>query len=88
MERIFQILAVILAGIAAFFLWKDDGNAAFVSAVAGAVCFFLSIRFQVKERIKQRELAAETNHEQLAETSLLVEETTPDREKETTNNRI
>lgn len=54
MERLFQILAAILAGIAAFFWWKGDIDALFVAAVFGAVCFFLSIRFQVKERLKQQ----------------------------------
>lgn len=55
MERIFQISAVILAGIAAYFLWNDNGDDAFVAAVLGAVSFFLSIRFQVKGRMKIRE---------------------------------
>lgn len=55
MERIFQISAVILAGIAAYFLWNDNGDGAFVAAVLGAVSFFLSIRFQVKGRMKIRE---------------------------------
>ncbi len=55
MERLFQILAVILAGIAAFFWYRGKTDALFVSAVLGAVCFFLSIRFQVKERLKQKE---------------------------------
>ncbi len=54
MERLFQILAVILAGIAAYFLWTGNGDGAFISAVFGAVSFFLSIRFQVKERLEQR----------------------------------
>ena len=54
MERFFQILAVILAGIAAFFLWRNNNDAMFVAAVIGAVCFFLSYRFQVSERMKQR----------------------------------
>jgi hypothetical protein len=55
MERIFQILAVILIGIAAFFLWRGNTDGLFVAAVLGAVCFFLSVRFQVGERLKQRE---------------------------------
>lgn len=55
MERIFQILALILAGVAAFFLWTGNNDGAFVSAVLGSVSFFLSIRFQVKERNRQRE---------------------------------
>lgn len=55
MESVFRILAVIFIGIAAFFLWKGNGDGAFISAVIGAVSFFLSIRFQVKGRLKQRE---------------------------------
>jgi hypothetical protein len=54
-ERIFQIVAVILAGIAAYFLWNGNSDGAFVSAVLGCVSFFLSIRFQVKERNRERE---------------------------------
>lgn len=54
MERIFQILAVILFGVAAFFLWKGEVDAVFVSAVLGAVAFLMSVRFQVKTRIRQR----------------------------------
>ena len=54
-ERIFQILAALLAGIAAYFLWKRNFDAMFASAVAGACCFFLSYRFQVKERLQKRQ---------------------------------
>ena len=53
MERIFQIIAVILAGIAAYFLWQGNADGAFVSGVLGAVSFFLSVRFQVKDRMKK-----------------------------------
>ena len=88
MERIFQILAAILAGVAAFFMWKGNADGAFVSAVLGAVCFFLSIRFQVKERNRQRELEAQTNQGQLMETPLIEEEIVTEEEKETINNRI
>lgn len=59
MERTFQIVAVILAGIAAYFLWSGNSDGAFVSAVAGCVAFFLSVRFQVKERNRIRESARE-----------------------------
>lgn len=55
MERIFQVVAVIFAGIAAYFLWSGNNDGAFVSAVLGCVAFFLSIRFQVKERNRIRE---------------------------------
>ncbi len=56
MERFFQILAVILVGVAAVFLWRREFDAVFISAVVGAVCFFISVRFQVKDRIKNREI--------------------------------
>ena len=56
MERFFQILTVILIGVAAFFLWRGNTDAVFISAVLGAVSFFLSVRFQVKERLKKREI--------------------------------
>ena len=52
-ERIFQILAVILIGVAAFFLWKGNADGAFVAAVFGAVSFFLNIRFQAKKRVNE-----------------------------------
>ncbi len=55
MERVFQILAAILIAVAAFFLWRGNTDGLFISAVLGAVCFFLSFRFQVRERLKQRE---------------------------------
>jgi uncharacterized membrane protein len=54
LEKIFQILAVILIGVAAYFLWRGNNDGLFVSAVVGAVCFFLSVRFQVKERMDER----------------------------------
>ncbi len=56
MERFFQIISVILIAIAAYFLWRGNTDGLFVSAVLGAVAFFLSIRFQVKERLNQREI--------------------------------
>lgn len=55
MERLFQILAVILAGIAAFSYWRGDTENAFITGVFAAVCFFLVIRFQAKKRMEQRE---------------------------------
>ena len=44
-----------MAGAAAYFLWVANKDGAFVSAVLGCVAFFLSIRFQVKERNRIRE---------------------------------
>lgn len=54
-ERIFQILAVVLAGSAAYLLWIGNRDYGFVSIVLACVSFFLSVRFQVKERNRQRE---------------------------------
>ncbi len=54
MEKTFQILAAVLIGVAAFFVWKGNTDGVFVAAVAGAVCFFLSVRFEVGKRVKQR----------------------------------
>lgn len=51
----FKILSALLIGVAAFFLWRGNADGAFVSAVVGSVCFFISYRFQVKERMRQRE---------------------------------
>ncbi len=62
MERFFQILAVILIGVAAFFLWRGNTDAVFISAVLGAVSFFLSVRFQVKERLKKKEIETTDEH--------------------------
>lgn len=55
MEIFFKILAVILAGIAAYFLWAGNKDGAFLAGVFGAVAFFLSVRFQVKGRLAERE---------------------------------
>ena len=65
MELAFKILAVILIGVAAFFFWRGNADGAFVSAVLGSVCFFISYRFQVKERIRQRESENKTAEEQM-----------------------
>ena len=59
MDIAFKILAVILAGVAAYFLWLGNADRAFVTAVFGAVSFFLSVRVQVRRRLNERERAAE-----------------------------
>ena len=69
MERIFQIVAVILAGIAVYFFWRgDNSDGAFVSGVLAAASFFLSIRFQAKERmdkLNEEELKARELEEKM-----------------------
>ena len=75
-----QILAVILVCIAAYFLWRGNIENAFLTAVFGAVAFFLSVRFQVHERMKERKAEREEDDnwdeeevEDDSETSLLNE---------------
>lgn len=55
LELLFKILAVVFIGVAAFFLWQGNKDGTFVSAVLSAVCFFLSIRFEIVKRNQQRE---------------------------------
>lgn len=57
-ESAFQIAAVLLAAIAAYFLWTGNSDGGFIASVLGAVAFFLSVRFQVKERNALREAEA------------------------------
>ena len=59
MERVFQVAAVVLAGVAAYFLWSGHKDNAFVSIVLACVSFFLSVRFQVKERNRLRDAESE-----------------------------
>ena len=54
MVLLFQILAVILGGIAAFFLWRGDTEIVFVSGVLCACSYLLSLRFQIKARMRRR----------------------------------
>lgn len=61
MTRSFQILAVVLIGVGAYFLWTGNTDGLFIAAVLGSVCFFLSIRFQVKERNDRRAAETEEN---------------------------
>jgi hypothetical protein len=53
-DRIFQILPVILVCIAAYFLWMENKDGVFVSLVLAACSFFMSIRFQAKARLDER----------------------------------
>jgi hypothetical protein len=55
MERLFQILAVILGGVAAYFLWQGNADYTFAAVVFAAVSFFLSLRFQIKDRLSRHE---------------------------------
>ncbi len=55
LEKLFQILAVIFIAVAAFFLWQENSDGVFVSAVLCIVSFVLSYRFKLKDRLEKRE---------------------------------
>lgn len=67
--RSFQILAVILVGIAAYFLWLGNTDGVFVSLVLGGCAYFLSMRFQIKERLKARKIIQNPETETERETA-------------------
>lgn len=46
----FQIASVIISVAAGYFYWNGDSDLTFAAAVVAAAAFFLSIRFQMKER--------------------------------------
>ena len=53
-NRIFQIITVILVGVAAYFLWTENKDGIFVALVLGGCAYFLSMRFQIKDRLNTR----------------------------------
>ena len=59
MARLFQLLAVVLAGIAAYFLWTAQAEAAFVTVSLGVVSFFLGVRVEMKEKNRVHEAERE-----------------------------
>jgi uncharacterized membrane protein YdjX (TVP38/TMEM64 family) len=61
MERLFQLLAIVLAAAAGVLFWLGNTDGLFIAAVLGSVCFFLSIRFQVKERNDRRTTEMDEN---------------------------
>lgn len=60
--RIFVVLAVILVGVAAYFLWSGNKDGVFVALILSGCAYFLNVRFQIKERLKAHE-ASENQEE-------------------------
>ena len=50
-ERVWIILSGILLVLAAFFVWRNNLSAAFVTAALGACTWFLSYRGDLKRKI-------------------------------------
>ncbi len=58
-ERIWTILAGLLAITAGVFLWRNNLSAAFVTGALGACAWFLSYRAQLRARVLAAEVDAE-----------------------------
>jgi len=76
MEKAFQIGAVVLLGIAAVFFVLGNSDGVFISIVFACLSFFLSVRTQVKKRLKAR--AEEGSGEHLMTDGELEEAEVPD----------
>ncbi len=53
----FRMLALILVGLAGYFLWADNNDWAFGCFVLGVCSYFLGMRFQLKARLAGKEAA-------------------------------
>ncbi len=51
LEKLFKILSAILIGVALFFLWNGNYEGVFVLSALSSASYFLSYRYQVKERL-------------------------------------
>ena len=63
MKTIWIILSAIGGVLAAAFVFRGDFEKAFVAAAAGAVCWFLNYRVQLKERLAIRNDEGEENED-------------------------
>ena len=52
-DRIWIVLSGILLVLAAFFVWRNNFSAAFVSAALGACAWFLSYRGEMKKKVAE-----------------------------------
>lgn len=50
-----MILAALGGLLAAFFVFREDFDKAFVAAAGGAVCWFLNYRQQLREKLPKEE---------------------------------
>lgn len=63
MKVIWMILSAAGGILAVVFVFRGDFEKAFVAAAAGAVCWFLNYRVQLKERLASRNEENEENEE-------------------------
>ena len=55
MKTFWIILAATGGALAAFFVFREDFDKAFVAAAGGAVCWFLNYRQQLREKLPKEE---------------------------------
>ena len=58
-ERLWMVASGILLVLAAFFVWRNNLSAAFVTAALGACAWFLSYRAELRKTIDDDELNSE-----------------------------
>ena len=63
MKALWMTLAAIGGVLAAVFVFRGEFENAFVAAAAGAVCWFLNYRVQLKERLASRNEEYEDDEE-------------------------
>ena len=63
MKVFWIVLSSVCAVVAAVFVFRDDYDKAFVAASAGAVCWFLNYRRQVRARLASRDRELEEDEE-------------------------
>jgi hypothetical protein len=54
-KTFWMILAAVGGVLAAFFVFREDFDKAFVAAASGAVCWFLNYRQQLREKLPKEE---------------------------------
>ena len=62
MKRLWLIVAVLLAVVAAVCMWRGNSDAAFVAAVLGCVAWFLNFRSQAKAIVAARDTEEEARN--------------------------
>jgi hypothetical protein len=64
-----MIMAAVGGVLAAFFVFREDFDKAFVAAAGGAVCWFLNYRHQLREKLPKEEDDQQQEDEELNEDS-------------------
>jgi hypothetical protein len=63
-KLIFKIIAILFIPVAIYLYWQSNMDGVFIAAVLGSVCFFLSIRFDLREKVKASEPAPQTSEDE------------------------